>query len=32
MYSMMHEIKTGDFYEDFSNDREMLYFSNDSAK
>ena len=30
--SLMHEIKTGDVYEDFSSDKEKFYFSNYSAK
>ena len=28
----MHEIKTEDIYEDFSNDKEMFHFSNHSTK
>ena len=28
----MYEIKTGDVYEDFSNDKEMFDFSNYSTK
>ena len=28
----MYEIKTADVYEDFSNDKEMLDFSNHSTK
>ena len=30
--SLMHEIKTGDVYEDFSSNKEMLDFSNYSTK
>ena len=30
--SLMYEIKTGDVFEDFSNDKEMFDFSNYSAK
>ena len=30
--SLMYEIKTRDVYEDFSKDKEMLDFSNYSAK
>ena len=30
--SLMYEIKTEDVYEDFSNDKEMFYFSNYSTK
>ena len=30
--SLMYEIKTEDFYDDFSNDREIFDFSNYSAK
>ena len=32
MITLMHEIKTEDVYEDFSNDKEMFDFSNYSAK
>ena len=28
----MHEIKTENIYEDFSNDKEMFHFSNHSTK
>ena len=30
--SLMYEIKTGDVYEDFSSDKEMFDFSNNSTK
>ena len=30
--SLVHEIKTGDVYEEFSSDKEMFYFRNYSAK
>ena len=30
--SLIYEIKTGDVYEDFSNDKEMFDFSNCSTK
>ena len=30
--SLMYEIKTGDVYEDFSSNKEMLNFSNYSTK
>ena len=30
--SLMHELKTQDVYEDFSNDKEMFDFSNYSTK
>ena len=30
--SLIYEIKTGDVYEDFSNDKEMFDFSNSSTK
>ena len=30
-YSLMYEVKTEDVYEDFSKDKEIIYFSNYSA-